>query len=615
MLKPKLRVAISLVSLLMAWGGMGGCATQSKGVRKTASIENLQTLTILGMNDFHGALLAREFKEPERHTAGGAPVLAQHVRILREKYGENFLILDGGDQFQGTLESNSAEGKPVVEFFNRLGMSAAALGNHEFDFGPEGNVEPGTPGSDLRGALKARMKQAHYPFLAANIRYKNGRELTDFPNLKPSVMLEAGKLKVGVIGLATIHTPGTTKPENVHDLVFTDAAEATLREASRLRKQGAHLVLVLAHQGLKCVRLRPEPSLIRRAKDAEGACENDEEIPALIRAIPKGTIDAVIAGHTHQLVHHYLDGVPVIQSGANGLYYNLLQLTWDWSQNRLVDSETVIEGPIPVCERIFSNQGDCNAQRPAPHQGRGALVTPALRGVMIQPEPGVDAWIKEIAAVVEGIKKQVVGYSVVSLTHERMHEAPLGNFIADAMREGLKADLAVMNPGGIRASIEAGEVRYEDVYRTFPFDNAVVSLELNEKQLNLLLRVIQSGARGYYPVSGIKLTLLDSSAPAQGDDLNGDSKIAPWEINRLVSLTLEDGSPLQADRTYRVAIPDFLVSGGDDLGWVMSQFPKSAIHREGSLDLREAVIAHFKRSAQRGGHGSPRVTFVKSKSR
>jgi 5'-nucleotidase len=196
-----------------------------------------------------------------------------------------------------------------------------------------------------------------------------------------------------------------------------------------------------------------------------------------------------------------------------------------------------------------------------------------------------------------------------------MHEAPLGNFIADAMREGLKADLAVMNPGGIRASIEAGEVRYEDVYRTFPFDNAVVSLELNEKQLKLLLRVMQSGARGYYPVSGMKLTLLDSSAPAQRDDLNGDSKIAPWEINRLVSVTLEDGSPLQADRTYRVAIPDFLVSGGDDLGWVMSQFPKSAIHREGSLDLREAVIAHFKRPTQGGGHGSPRVTFVKAKSR
>ncbi|MFN7685442.1 MAG: bifunctional metallophosphatase/5'-nucleotidase [Oligoflexia bacterium] len=619
-------LALSAAIAGSAGGLFTGCANSpsfqagSRTEKLSDTSGDLQTIAILGMNDFHGALLARELKQPEPHTAGGAAILARHVEILKEVFGPNFLILDGGDQFQGTLESNFAEGKPVVEFFNRLGMSAAAVGNHEFDFGPEGDTPSGTPGSDLRGALKARMSEARYPYLAANIRYKNGRELTDFPNLKPSVVLQSGRLKIGVIGLATIYTPVTTKSENVSDLVFTNAAEATVREAKKLRKQGAHIVVVLAHQGLKCDRMRPEPSLIRRPNDLEGSCEPNDEIPNLVRSIPKGTIDAVIAGHTHQVIHHYLDGIPVIQSGANGLYYNLLYFTWDWRQNRLVQSETAIEGPIPVCEKVFENQGDCNGVRPAPKNGRGSLITPRLHGAKIRAVSDVEAWARQVASSVDSLKKKVVGTAAVNLTHERSREATLGNFITDAMREGLKADIAITNPGGIRAPIESGEIRYEDVYRSFPFDNDVVVLELNHQQLKLLLQVIQSGSRGYFPTSGLKLTLVDPAEPAEGRDLNGDSKIDPWELDRFVSVTLENGRPLEAGRTYRVAIPDFLVNGGDDLGWLMSQIPKNAIHREGAAFMRDVAIGHLTRHPAIGGPDAPlikpdapRVVFVKAK--
>lgn len=617
---------ITPLLLILSQLGMGGCASspQFQAGGRTEQLSDtrgdLQTVAILGMNDFHGALLARELKSPEPHTAGGAAILARHVEILREVFGPNFFVLDGGDQFQGTLESNAAEGKPVVEFFNRIGMSAAAVGNHEFDFGPEGEVDAGTPGSDLRGALKARMNEARYPYLAANIRYKNGKELTDFNNLKASVMLQAGRLKIGVVGLATLHTPVTTRPEHVPDLIFTDAAEATLRESKKLRKAGAHLVLVLAHQGLRCDRMRPEPALLRRANDAEGSCDPHDEIPELINALPKGTIDGVIAGHTHQVVHHYLNGIPVIEAGANGLYYNLLYFTWDWRQNKLVSTDTAIEGPVPVCEKIFENQGDCNGLRSAPRNGRGSLVTPKFHGATIKPVSEIAKWAKDVARSVDSIKSRVVGSAAGALTHDRTREAPLGNFITDAMRVALKADIAISNPGGIRANIEAGTIRYEDVFRSFPFDNDVVVLNLNEKQLKLLLRVTQSGSRGYFPTSGLRLTLVDSSEPAEGDDLNRDRKIDPWEMDRFVSATLEDGTPLSPKRMYRVAIPDFLVSGGDDLTWVMAQIPKNQILREGAVYMRDAAIAHFERSPGVNAPENPlvrpqtpRVIFVKSK--
>lgn len=579
-----------------------------------------QTIAILGMNDFHGALLARELKNPEPHSAGGAAVLARHAELLKEVFGPNFFVMDAGDQFQGTLESNAQEGKPVVEFFNQLGMSVAAVGNHEFDFGPEGDARAGTPGTDLRGALKARMKEARYPYVAANIRYKNGSELSDFPNLKPSLMLTAGRLKIGVIGLATLSTPVTTRPEHVSDLVFTSATEATLREAKKLRKAGAHVVIVLAHQGLRCDLMRNEPGILHKPNDMEGSCDGHDEIPELLKALPKGTVDAVIAGHTHQIVHHYLQGVPVIEAGANGLYYNLLYLTYDWRQQKLLHSETTIEGPVPVCERVFENQGDCNALRPAPRNGRGPLVTPKFHGASIRPLSSVEAWAREVARNVESIKTRVVGSAQGALLHDRTKEAPLGNFITDAMRSALKTDVSICNPGGIRASIEAGEIRYEDVFRSFPFDNDVVMVMMNESQLKLLMRVTQSGARGYFPVSGLKVTLLDFSEAAESTDLNHDRKIEPWEVDRLVSVTLPDGSPLDKKKLYRVAIPDFLVSGGDDLGWIMSQIPKSQIIREGAVYMRDAAIAHL--AANPGVNSdekplvdpaNPRLVFTKQK--
>lgn len=602
------------IVLLCLMALLSGCATPpsfetaSRTSRPSDTTGDLQTLAIVGMNDFHGALLGREFRNPEPHTAGGAAVLAGHIDLLREVFGANLLVLDAGDEFQGTLESNAREGKPVVEFFNRIGVSAATIGNHEFDYGPEGDIPFGTVGADPRGALKARLREARYPYVSANIRYKNGKPLDDFPNLSPSVILSAGRLKVGVIGLATLSTPVTTRPENVSDLVFTPAAEATLRESRKLRAEGAHIVMVLAHAGLRCDRMRPEPALMRRIEDAEGSCDPHDEIPDLLKALPAGTVDAVIAGHTHQVVHHYLQGVPVIQAGANGQYYNLLYLTWDWKQNKLTSSRTAIEGPVPVCERVFENQGDCNSLRTPPKAGRGRLVTPKFHGAEIRPLPSITGWAREIAAGVEEIKKKVVGTAGGPLTHDRVRESSLGNFITDAMREELRADIAITNPGGIRAPIEEGEVRYEDVFRSFPFDNDTVVLKLSESQLRLLLRVTQSGARGYYPVSGLRLTLVDFAEPAEGTDLNRNRRIDPWEIDRLVSVTLPDGSPLDKKRMYRVAIPDFLVSGGDNMSWIMSQIPKEQIVREGAPYLRDVAIAHFGR---RPGVNSPADPLVR----
>jgi 5'-nucleotidase len=342
--------------------------------------------------------------------------------------------------------------------------------------------------------------------------YKDGRQL-DFPNLQPSTILTAGRLKVGVIGLSTVMTPVTTRPEFVKDLVFSPGAQATLREAKKLREQGAHLIVVVAHAGLVCERRRPEPGLVRRPTDNEGACETHEEIPEMLEALPPGTVDAVVSGHTHQVIHHYVKGVPVIQAGAGAQYYNLIYLTWNWKERKLVNSEVAIEGPIPVCEKVFENQGDCNGLRPAPRNGRGSLVTPRFHGAAIRPSSSIEKWVEGIDAEVLQLKKRIVGRAELPLEHVRERESDLGNLITDAMREIMNADIAITNPGGIRSSIDAGQIRYEDVFRAFPFDNDIRIVEMTESEIRTMLRTAESGARGYFPVSGVKLTLVSPQEP------------------------------------------------------------------------------------------------------
>jgi 5'-nucleotidase len=619
-------------SLLVVSLFLSSCASTPKfqAGHKTENLAdtsgNEQTIVIMGLNDVHGAILPREMKskedegqKPTNYRAGGAAILAGHVELIRKVFGPNFLLLDAGDEFQGTLESNASEGKPVVEFFNAIGVSAAAIGNHEFDFGPVGDTPVTAPGADLRGALKQRMSEARYPYLSANMSYKDGRPL-DFPNLQPSTILTAGRLKIGVIGLSTVTTPVTTRPEFVKDLAFSPGAQATLREAKRLRALGANIVVVVAHAGLACERRRPEPGLLRRPTDNEGSCEPTEEIPEMLEALPPGTVDAVVSGHTHQIVHHFVKGVPVIQSGASAQYYNLIYLTWNWKEQKLVNSEVAIEGPVPICEKIFENQGDCNGVRPPPRNGRGRLVTPRFHGASIHPSSSIAKWTEGIDAEVLQIKKKVVGNAARPLEHVRERESELGNLITDAMREIMNADIAITNPGGIRASIDGGPIRYEDVFRAFPFDNDIRIVEMTDSEIRTMLRTAESGARGYFPVSGLKLTLVSPSEPAEGDDLNKNRKIDPWEIDRLVSVTLPDGSPLKKGKLYRVAIPDFLVSGGDDMGYALSQIPKSRIKNEGSVYMRDAIVAKLAKTESVNTRDNPlvkpdapRVVYTKAK--
>lgn len=600
---------LALIPLL----SLAACASLNSFNEETIPFENsenLETVVLLGTNDIHGALAPTSMKTkdspPIEYEKGGAAIFASHVKILRRQYGEHLLLLDAGDQFQGSIDSNLDEGRPMVRFFNELGYTAAVIGNHEFDFGPEGSRgiydSASQKSANLRGTLEARVQEANYPYLAANVFKKKTGEYPGVRGTKPSHLVRAGKLKIGIIGLTTLDTPTTTRPVYAADLEFRDMAKTAVSEAKKLRDDGADLVVVLTHAGVFCnipmAADRPaRPGIVRSESDFQTGCESNHEVPELLRRIPKGTIDAVVSGHTHSLVHHWIEGVPVIQAGTQSLYYNLIHLTYDWKLKKLRSDRTRIEGPIPICPKIFANQRNCNGDQAPPERGRGNLVTPKLRGVEIESNSSMEAVLAPTFANTAEKKKEVVGIAARRIPHTREVESPLGDLVADAIRDSLGSQIAITNPGGIRADWEAGPIHYSDVFRTLPFDNFISKLTLTGKELRRFVRVTHAGARGFFSTSGLTVRAIRRDEEPYSSDLDGNKRIEPWELDRLIEVKLSDGTPIEDSKMYTVGTLDFLVSGGDSMGWFMSSIPNDRVVTAAGPVLREAVIAYLKKKS------------------
>ena len=233
-----------------------------------------ETLTILHVNDFHGALLPTRAgaDSPEE---GGAARLAALVKTERTP---TTLFLAAGDLMQGTNLSNLFAGRPVIEAFNLMGLDASAVGNHEFDYG--------------QPALSERSAEARFTFLAANIAGGGA--------WKPFEIRKIGSLRVALFGLTTQETPVATHPRNVKGLVFDDPVATARRMVEELRPQ-ADLIVALTHLGV----------------------EEDEKLAV---AVPG--IDVIVGGHTHTKVEQpeTIGGTLVLQAFERGVFLGRLEL-------------------------------------------------------------------------------------------------------------------------------------------------------------------------------------------------------------------------------------------------------------------------------------------------
>jgi 2',3'-cyclic-nucleotide 2'-phosphodiesterase (5'-nucleotidase family) len=464
-----------------------------------------RTLRILAMNDLHGALEPRV--DAYGVTRGGVGALAAAIQRARAECRLpecTSVLIDAGDEFQGTPASNLAYGRPVIAVMRRLGVAAAALGNHEFDWGVD--------------TLRARMAEAPYAILAANVRTEDGGVPTW---VRGDTLVVRDGVRIGIVGLADTATPHTTKVLNVRGLRFEPFAPAASARARALRARGADVVIVTIHAGAFCDRDRdkdPSPEGLAEAAaapDTGAVCRG--AVVSLARELA-GQVDVIVSGHTHSRVRAVIAGLPVVQARTSGRALGV------------IDLPLAPEGGPPRVE-----------------------VREVVPADSLPPPPAIDSIVRGAVGAVQARLSRLVAEVADPLPKGPREQYALGNLIADAQRAAARADVAIMNNGGIRGGIRPGPATVGALFEVQPFGNTLVVLEVRGRDLRAELeRMVSRGAPTWH-VSGLTAA-YDLARPAG---------------SRVLSVTLADGTPLADDRIYTVACNDFLVPGGD--GFALAQ--------------------------------------------
>ena len=471
------------------------------------------TISIIGLNDIHGELNAGE-------QFGGLVGISAYVsalRTARAAEGGAVLVVDAGDMWQGTLESNLGEGASMVEAYNALGVRGAAIGNHEFDFGPEGpRPTPVSSSDDPRGALKARAREANFPLLAANLVDTTTGRLVDWDNVQPSVMVDLGVAKVGVIGILTSSTLKTTIAANTGGLAIAPLAPAITREARLLRAEGATIVVVVAHAGGRCAETSDPHDT--------SSCDISSELIRVAHDVDADEVDHIFGGHLNHEIAHIFDGVSVSTNLSRAPSFGR------------VDFRVAANGGTVLERTVFAPQPN-PVPRPASYEGADLV---PVDGVVAVAERAA-----RLAAEQEALSLGVVLEEAFPLGKDM--ESALFNLFTEALLESIDTDIVLHNVrGGLRKGLPAGELTFGAVYEMFPFDNIVTLLEVSGRDLRT---VMQHQARQWRRVGFAGMRVF---AECNGPELH-------------VRMYREDGKEIRDNERLTLAVNDYLALGGDGI--------------------------------------------------
>lgn len=435
-------------------------------------------LRVLAIADLHGQLEPRVWDWSGGRAVGGVAVLKPWLDSLARACGCTSVRIDAGDQMQGTPISNASFGRATIEAMNAMGIDAAAIGNHEFDWSVD--------------TLRARMREAKYPFLSANIANTAGNARPEWAT--PWTVVTKGNVTIAVIGLTTITTPTTTAPRNVQGLAFAPGAQAIKRYLPEARA-AADYVIVTAHEGAICDSV---------------ACRG--EIIDIARQLDSGSVDLIVAGHSHWRVNTVVNGIPIVEAQSSGRAIGVVDLV-----------------------RAAGGRREARMQ----------LVTPYAD--QVKPDVALVEAIGRQQQAVLNLTSRIVGRLKFPLKREG-DEYGLGRLIADAQRSAGRADVAIMNNGGIRADLPEGTINWGQLYQVQPFSNRLVRLTLKGAVLLAALEQCVAGREGLpgCHISGVEVW-FDARKPAG---------------RRIGRVRLENGKGIDKNRTYTLAVSDFMATGG-----------------------------------------------------
>lgn len=525
---------------------LAGAATAVAGLSfapTAASAADPVTVTLLGINDFHGRI------------DGNTVAFAGTIEELRDAASGPVLFLSSGDSIGASLFASSvAQDQPTIDVLNALGLQATAVGNHEFDRGWE----------DLAGRVT---DASDYPQLGANV-YLAG---TETPALPEYELLDADGVTVGVIGAVTEETPSLVSPAGIVDLAFGDPVAAVNRVAAQLTDGDdangeADVLVALYHEGAGAG--TPDGATLEQELAAGGpfATLVNDTSPA---------VSAIFTGHTHKEYAWSapIPGTdrtrPVVQTGSYGERIGEITLTVDPDTGE-VAAHT--ERNVP---RTTTPQADLIAQYPRV-AAVAEITTAAIAAAAEIGNTAIGEVAGDITTAFSG-GSFVNGVWTGGLRDDRASESALGNTVANMLRDSLSvlpngATIGVTNPGGLRnelwdtqaefgptavPGLPDGTISFSQANAVLPFNNTLGLVTLSGAQFKTLLeQQWQRDADGNVPQRPyLQLGLSDNVSYTFDPTLP--------EGQRVTSVTV-DGAPLDPNGSYRIGTFSFLVSGGDN---------------------------------------------------
>ncbi len=598
MLKNKVLVA-SVVAALTAMGvvACGG------GYKAPAPV----TVSLIGLNDFHGNLLPPSgsvtVADPAnpagtKVSAGGAAYLASLIKELKAQNPGNTLVVGAGDMIGATpITSALFHDEPTVDALNLLGLDVTSVGNHEFDKGRDellrmqnGGCFPlAADGSKGKVGVDTCMTDgkfagAKFKYLAANvIDQKTGKTL-----FAPYEIRSVGGVDIGFIGLTLRDTPSVVTPAGVAGMTFIDEVETVNKLVPELKAKGVASIVVLVHQG----------------GFTTASTVNDKTCPGINGDIVNLTdkldpaIDVVISGHTHQeYVCTRPDGKLLTQTGFYGRIATKIDLKIEPLQKKVLSKSA--NNIVAI-----NDVGVKDAQ--------GALI-PLPAGMKAQAKDSAMAsLIQKYVDLSSAVTSAVIGNVTepISRTVNSAGESKMGDIVADIYLAGSSgpaygdkaAQIAFANTGGVRSDLTSSlAVTFGQLFAVMPFGNNLTTMDLTGQQI---LRLLEQQWEAPQPANGRVMQV--SNGFTYTWDASKPTGAAAGTGNRVVEGSMKlNGVPIEMNKTYRVTVNNFMSTGGDNFKVLLG----GKNIQQGDVDI-DAGVAYFRAKGTVPTPGQNRITRI-----
>lgn len=454
-------------------------------------------LQLLAVNDFHGQI------EPYSATLGGAALLGGYLDAREadaKVTNADTWRLGVGDLIGASPPASALlQDEPTMQVFDEMDFLYSTVGNHEFD---EGIAELLRLQYGGFGAVTRHWEGTHMQYLAANVVREDTGE-TIFP---PYAIRYARGIPVGIIGVVYEGTPSIVTASGVAGLKFLDEAETVNRYVAELKAKGVETIIVLLHNG--------------GYGTMTGGTITGDLVP-VIDAMD-GEVDVVLSAHSHQRYWGYIDGKLVTEAYSAGRAFADVDLVLDRATGDVIS--------------------------------KTAEIVPVASGAGVVPNAKVAAIVAVAVAKVAPVVSRVIGTAASDITRAQnaAGESALGNLVADAQRWKQGTQIAIMNPGGIRADLLAGEVTWGELFTIQPFSNYLVTMKLTGAQLDDLLERQWLGQG-----TGIKMLQISGISYSWSASAPVGSKVDSTSI-RVAGVTVDPAG------VYTVTANNFLADGGDN---------------------------------------------------